>query len=296
MLMSCIQHLQEGLSEGCLTRSLPLTASGGRNSDTIRTTPGDNEYELFGRGSTSTTTSSIGTVIFRPEASATVPERRKSAPPEPPPRNRDTVVVGAPPSPEEKESKNHEPLSASASGHTGTESHQRGDGTESEAESGERIRQVTQIGRVPALCVVTPPPSDDESIRSASVLESHIQMAFLQHVAGDGSAHPPRPPPPRVNLMDCPPGSSITAESNQIVIKASVVKSTPESGGLVSLDTLPAFQSTTAPLNGHADEFRSASSAESSRSSSLERKRRQGARVTLDADGKVVSLRVLFMQ
>ena len=78
---------------------------------------------------------------------------------------------------------------------------------ESEAESGE-FRAVTRItaSRIPALCVVTPPPSDDESLRcasaSANLLESHIQVrppVFLFIARLCGTANSDYLPLPRIN-------------------------------------------------------------------------------------------------
>ena len=117
-----------------------------------------------------------------------------------------------------------------------------GGGGESETEwssNRERIRLKTQMSasRIPALCVVTPPPSDDESVRSASALEAHIQSAFLQHVCGDGASassslgsgcgaertSTQQSVTPRVDLTECL-AAPTAATDTPIVIKASVVK------------------------------------------------------------------------
>lgn len=148
-----------------------------------------------------------------------------------------------------------------------------------EEASRERIRAKTQIERIPAMCVVTPSitplPSDED--HSPLSLESHIQSTFLQHMAGGDIRQ--SNPVVRVNVADLPtlPASTET----QIVIKASVVKC-PVDQELVALNQLP-----TADNEPSAQPFSSAGSSESSRSSSLERKKR-GARVTLDSEGKVV--------
>jgi hypothetical protein len=142
------------------------------------------------------------------------------------------------------------------------------------------------------MCVITPSitplPSDDDAMlndpfgrNSGISLESHIQSAFLQQVA----ATEVRPSPVsrnRVNVADLPAAIPASTESTAIVIKASVVKC-PVDQELVALNQLPAADSD----NLNAQPFSSAGSSESSRSSSLERKKR-GARVTLDSDGKVV--------
>ena len=297
----------------------------------------ENEYELFGRGSTSTTTSSAGTVIYRESAAAAVAvvavvvEKRKksSTPPEPPPRNRDSVltVINLHDTALDDEKKVATTTTVTADNGllSAAESNEieaalndlRSSGSdrtidvtepESETESDERFKHKTQISAVPSMCVVTPPPSDDESVRSSTStsvsLESHIQAAFLQHVVAVPSTVPtPKPQQqqqqqqttaPRVNLMDCPP-QAIHCDA-QIVIKASVVKGGVNGmlhaeGGLVSLNELPPSLEPNVGGGGgnsNGNETAASSSCESSRSSSLERKRRQGARVTLDSQGKVV--------
>ena len=265
----------------------------------------ENEYELFGKGSTlsNTTTSSAGTVIFRPDGAASnnsigSRKKRNSQPPEPPPRNgsnrnstASTTVsvdsVEASRKPDgvensrqltEKESKE---IADALKQLRNEEADTSVKSEASEEASRERIRAKTQIERIPAMCVVTPSitplPSDDdhEGLRSPISLESHIQSAFLQHVAGGDV----RQSVTRVNVADLP--SPPTSTETPIVIKASVVKC-PADQELVALNQLPATDNepTTQP-------FSSAGSSESSRSSSLERKKR-GARVTLDSDGKVV--------
>ena len=110
------------------------------------------------------------------------------------------------------------------------------------------------------MCVVTPSHSDDESVRSSTSGASkadHIQ---------------------RVNVAELP-AVRTAPEDTPIVIKAAVVK-TP-SDGLVALNQLPSSGGET------AGPFSASGSESSSRSSSLERKKK-GARVTLDADGRVV--------
>ena len=151
-------------------------------------------------------------------------------------------------------------------------------------ESRERIRMKTQIERIPAMCVVTPPPSDDESIRSSTSgasapppnsksIETQIQSAFIQQQQQMASSL-------RINVAELPIVPA--PEETPIVIKAAVVK-TP-SDGLVALNQLQLPEENSGNL---AQQHQPFSSNESSRSSSLERKRK-GARVTLDADGKVV--------
>lgn len=269
------------------------------------TTITENEYELFGKGSTlsNTTTSSAGTVIFRPDGTNGTATRKKrnSQPPEPPPRNgsnRNSTTSATVSLESVDSSSTRKPERVEKSRQlTETESKEIADALKqlrcedsdttgkseaSEEASRERIRAKTQIERIPAMCVVTPSvtplPSDDdhEALRSpVSSLQSHIQSAFLQHVANADV----RPAVPRVNVADlpAPPPSTETP----IVIKASVVKC-PADQELVALSQLPTADAETTP-----QPFSSAGSSESSRSSSLERKKR-GARVTLDSEGKVV--------
>lgn len=267
----------------------------------------ENEYELFGKGSTlsSATTSSAGTVIFRPDGvnsnSAASRKKRNSQPPEPPPRNgssssssnRNSVDSGKIRKlPEE----NLRQLV------TETESKEIADALKQlrnnevdalNSPEAEPMRaNLTQIERIPAMCVVTPSitplPSDEDfqdvaatARNGGASLESHIQSAFLQQVAAS-DVRPSAASRTRVNVADLPAAIAASAESTPIVIKASVVKC-PTDQELVALSQLPAADSETLSLQP----FSSAGSSESSRSSSLERKKR-GARVTLDSDGKVV--------
>ena len=226
----------------------------------------ENEYELFGKGST-TTTSSAGTVIYRPEAAVVVQQQKKGRriAPDPPPRA--TSVAESKEIREALDQLNNPPRPESC--------------------NAQRIRAKTQIVTLPAMCVVTPPPSDDESIRSNG--------------GGGGGA--------RVNVNEFQSiSAAATAEAHPIVIRAQVVKSPSIiNQGLVALsqltlddhrmrDNAPPDAADTASIVAS-----SASSRSSSRSNSLERnsnnkrasgggvgERRQGARVTLDADGKVV--------
>lgn len=265
----------------------------------------ENEYELFGKGSTlsSTTTSSAGTVIFRSTESrgsvASVAKKRNSRPPEPPPRNGsnrsstatiasvDAQDAGSKQKPEADPSRELTEAETKEIAEALEQLRRSSDATDGKPEApeeaekaSERILAKSQIERIPSMCAITPSPlpSDDDHERfaasgvSSPTLESHIQAAFLQHVAGS-----PVKVQPRVNVAELPalPASTGT----QIVIKASVVKC-PADQELVALTQLPENDAANRP-------FSSAGSAESSRSSSLERKKR-GARVTLDSNGKVV--------
>lgn len=263
----------------------------------------ENEYELFGKGSTlsSATTSSAGTVIFRPEGvnnnnTAGSRKKRNSQPPEPPPRNGSRSNRNSVDSGKIRKQLPEENLRQLV---TETESKEIADALKQlrNAESDSLIppeadcirANLTQIERIPAMCVITPSitplPSDDDyhdtsgtGRNSRTSLESHIQSAFLQHVAATDIRPANKT---RVNIADLPARLSVSAESTPIVIKASIVKC-PADQELVALTQLPADSE-----NSAVQPFSSAGSSESSRSSSLERKKR-GARVTLDSDGKVV--------
>lgn len=180
----------------------------------------ENDYELYGKGST-TTTSSAGTVIYRNgtgDMTAAASERRRSAPPEPPPRTC-TATTNA------SNAASASPLPASLSASEskeicdalnqlrmgaddGTDSAEgapeAAEAPESETDSccrQERIRVKTEMSasRIPAMCVVTPPPSDDET---------------ANHPAGSGA---------RVDLSQAFDPATIYGDAH-IVIKASVGK------------------------------------------------------------------------
>lgn len=267
----------------------------------------ENEYELFGKGSTlsNTTTSSAGTVIFRPDGATNSnsigsQKKRNSQPPEPPPRNGSNrnSTTSTTVSLDSAEG-NRKPEGVDNSRQlTEKESKEIADALKqlrnedadtsvkseaSEEASRERIRAKTQIERLPSMCVVTPSitplPSDDdhEGLRSPISLESHIQSTFLQHVAGSDV----RLSAPRVNVANLPTPPAFT--ETPIVIKASIVKCPAADQELVALNQLVTADNNEPTVQP----FSSAGSSESSRSSSLERKKR-GARVTLDSDGKVV--------
>ena len=287
--------------------------SGGLSSQPFPAATPENEYELFGKGSTlsSATTSSAGTVIFRPDGvgnnsnNNTVGSRKKrnSQPPEPPPRNGSSSNRNSVDS-EKLRKQNPEEKKSLSQLVTETESKEIADALKQlrNNESGNEIAgspesecmraNLTQIERIPAMCVITPSitplPSDDDAMlndpsgrNSGVTLESHIQSAFLQQVAAT-EARPSPVSRTRVNVADLPAAIPASTESTPIVIKASVVKC-PVDQELVALNQLP----TADPDTLNAQPFSSAGSSESSRSSSLERKKR-GARVTLDSDGKVV--------
>lgn len=265
----------------------------------------ENEYELFGKGSTlsSATTSSAGTVIFRPEGvnnnnTAGSRKKRNSQPPEPPPRNgssgnRNSVDSGQIRKRKQLPEENLLQLVTETESKEIADAFKQLRNRESDSSippEADCIRaNLTQIERIPTMCVITPSitplPSDDDyhdtsgtGRNSRTSLECHIQTAFLQHVAVTDTRPVNKT---RVNMADLPATLVVSAASTPIVIKASIVKS-PADQELVALTQLP-----TDSENSAVQPFSFAGSSESSRSSSLERKKR-GARVTLDADGKVV--------
>ncbi|XP_054002056.1 mucin-4 isoform X1 [Hylaeus anthracinus] len=141
----------------------PLTKSNDISSDP--TSPiVENEYELFGRGSTSTTTSSAGTVCTALMA------------PPPPERKSSLTVVAmvhgqnqtGGESPDSGHNTSSSPVeSASSPACTGRSCSEFEYSESSDLEGCERIERIrskTAINssRIPSMCVITPPGSDDE--------------------------------------------------------------------------------------------------------------------------------------
>ncbi|XP_029035050.2 serine-rich adhesin for platelets isoform X2 [Osmia bicornis bicornis] len=141
----------------------PLTKSNDVSSDP--TSPiVENEYELFGRGSTSTTTSSAGTVCTA-----------LMAPPPPERKSSLTVVamVHGPnqnggESPDSGHNTSSSPVeSASSPACTGRSCSEFEYSESSDLEGCERIERIRSktainTSRIPSMCVITPPGSDDE--------------------------------------------------------------------------------------------------------------------------------------
>lgn len=159
----------------------------------------ENEYELFGKGSTSTTTSSAGTVCTTLRASEsnrsliigpTVPERKSSlsknacSPPSSlerdcssdktgtvkrsPATGNKTVIHNGDVSPDSGHNTSSSPIE-SINSPNGVRSGSEFEFSESSDMEGperiERIREKTAINssRIPSMCAITPPVSDDES-------------------------------------------------------------------------------------------------------------------------------------
>ncbi|XP_024944911.1 mucin-4 isoform X3 [Cephus cinctus] len=146
----------------------PLTKSNDLGSDP--TSPiVENEYELFGRGSTSTTTSSAGTVCTA-----------LMAPPPPERKSSLTVVAmvhgqnqNGGESPDSGHNTSSSPVeSASSPACTGRSCSEFEYSESSDLEGCERIERIRSktainTSRIPSMCVITPPASDDENAKDA---------------------------------------------------------------------------------------------------------------------------------
>ncbi|XP_029175749.1 uncharacterized protein LOC114944137 isoform X2 [Nylanderia fulva] len=168
-------HMDSGLKtlreEEPLPQS-PLTKSNDIGSDP--TSPiVENEYELFGRGSTSTTTSSAGTVCTA-----------LMAPPPPERKSSLTVVAmvhgqnqNGGESPDSGHNTSSSPVeSASSPACTGRSCSEFEYSESSDLEGCERIERIRSktaitTSRIPSMCVITPPVSDDEHARETEQCE-----------------------------------------------------------------------------------------------------------------------------
>ncbi|XP_019697098.1 uncharacterized protein LOC105183292 isoform X2 [Harpegnathos saltator] len=150
----------------------PLTKSNDVGSDPTSPVV-ENEYELFGRGSTSTTTSSAGTVCTA-----------LMAPPPPERKSSLTVVAmvhgqnqNGGESPDSGHNTSSSPVeSASSPACTGRSCSEFEYSESSDLEGCERIERIrskTAItsSRIPSMCVITPPGSDDEHVRETEQSE-----------------------------------------------------------------------------------------------------------------------------
>ncbi|XP_018318214.1 uncharacterized protein gukh [Mycetomoellerius zeteki] len=148
----------------------PLTKTNDVGSDP--TSPiMENEYELFGRGSTSTTTSSAGTVCTA-----------LMAPPPPERKSSLTVVAmvhgqNGGESPDSGHNTSSSPVeSASSPACTGRSCSEFEYSESSDLEGCERIERIRSktaitTSRIPSMCVITPPVSDDEHARETDQSE-----------------------------------------------------------------------------------------------------------------------------
>ncbi|XP_076758860.1 NHS actin remodeling regulator GUK-holder [Xylocopa sonorina] len=162
-------HMDSGLKT--LREEDPVPQSPLMKSNDISSDPTspvvENEYELFGRGSTSTTTSSAGTVCTA-----------LMAPPPPERKSSLTVVamVHGPnqnggESPDSGHNTSSSPVeSASSPACTGRSCSEFEYSESSDLEGCERIERIRSktainTSRIPSMCVITPPGSDDEHAR-----------------------------------------------------------------------------------------------------------------------------------
>ncbi|XP_015114153.1 uncharacterized protein LOC107039173 [Diachasma alloeum] len=160
-------HMDSGLKtlrEEETVPQTPLTKSNEVSPDSVSPLV-ENEYELFGRGSTSTTTSSAGTVCTT-----------LLAPPPPERKSSLTVVAmvhgqnkNGGESPDSGHNTSSSPVESASSPACTARSCSELEYSESSDLEGceriERIRSKTAINtsRIPSMCVITPPGSDDEN-------------------------------------------------------------------------------------------------------------------------------------
>lgn len=215
-------HMDSGLKtlkeEDVPISPLHCTTAFSNSSSNNTVLTAENEYELFGKGSTSTTTSSAGTVCTALRASESsrslvigpaVPERKSSLSKQSnkdssspqsslerdcssektgtvkrsPSSNKATVVAvihkqsNGDVSPDSGHNTSSSPIE-SINSPSGVRSGSEFEFSESSDMEGadriERIRVKTTINssRIPSMCVITPPVSDDESVKSANYFDS----------------------------------------------------------------------------------------------------------------------------
>ncbi|XP_070151766.1 serine-rich adhesin for platelets [Polyergus mexicanus] len=168
-------HMDSGLKT--LREEEPVPQSPLIKSNDISSDPTspvvENEYELFGRGSTSTTTSSAGTVCTA-----------LMAPPPPERKSSLTVVAmvhgqnqNGGESPDSGHNTSSSPVeSASSPACTGRSCSEFEYSESSDLEGCERIERIRSktaitTSRIPSMCVITPPVSDDEHARETDQCE-----------------------------------------------------------------------------------------------------------------------------
>ncbi|KAK2585350.1 hypothetical protein KPH14_010030 [Odynerus spinipes] len=149
----------------------------------------ENEYELFGRGSTSTTTSSAGTVCTA-----------LLAPPPPERKSSLTVVAmvhgqnqNGGESPDSGHNTSSSPVeSASSPACTGRSCSEFEYSESSDLEGCERIERIRSktainTSRIPSMCVITPPCSDDEHSKEVEQTEKKHEVRKKSDVQAAGS-------------------------------------------------------------------------------------------------------------
>ncbi|XP_044756787.1 uncharacterized protein LOC123315236 [Coccinella septempunctata] len=202
-------HMDSGLKT-LKEEDLPATPLHSSNTLDTPSTSAENEYELFGKGSTSTTTSSAGTVCTTLKASESsrslalgpaVPERKSSLSNRSPggslERDESSEKTGtvkrSPATMKASEDKRSDGGVSPDSGHNTSSSPIESTSSPNGVRSGsefefsessdmegperiERIRVKTTINssRIPSMCVITPSPSDDESSQSSSSSNKNV--------------------------------------------------------------------------------------------------------------------------
>nr|XP_031831305.1 uncharacterized protein LOC116426463 isoform X2 [Nomia melanderi] len=325
----------------------PLTKSNDVSSDTTSPTV-ENEYELFGRGSTSTTTSSAGTVCTA-----------LLAPPPPERKSSLTVVAmvhgqnqNGGESPDSGHNTSSSPVeSASSPACTGRSCSEFEYSESSDLEGCERVERIRSktainTSRIPSMCVITPPGSDDELTRESEqtskknenrkpdiqsegsvLMSATVGTSKMEVINGqDKNLYAtvqmlPSPANDKVTTGQTSSNNKISPLSGVLgklrgvlpgrkhVSKSSTAQEqgNADSGDYVTIadvrnnndkrqesgatsDTVPAWSPV---MYANSDIFKrdaeyvSLSELPKKPASSLERKR-QGARVTLDSEGKVV--------
>lgn len=320
-------HVDSGLKtlkeEDISLPSTPLQVTSAFQSPD-RNLSAENEYELFGKGSTSTTTSSAGTVCTTLMASGSqrsllnvpaVPERKSSLTKIDTgtiKRNKATVVAMVHKtkgdiSPDSGHNTSSSPIE-SISSPNGQRSCSEFEFSESSDLEGvdriERIRIKTTINssRIPSMCVITPPHSDDESIKSMQRYEIHSKHD-KQPLETDIDADLP----PKMQLVNINPTTgyamveatkklqplNILGKLRSLAQRKTPPKEIPEdiydtAGEYVTIaDVRNNNKTGYCPTSIPDTEYVSLNELPID-NNSLERKRRQGARVTLDSEGKVI--------
>ncbi|XP_071055598.1 uncharacterized protein [Onthophagus taurus] len=379
-------HVDSGLKtlreeDGPQTPIHSTTVFTNSSSNTILSA--ENEYELFGKGSTSTTTSSAGTVCTTLRAADSdrsllnvgpaVPERKsslnqknlKSSPESSLERDYSEKTGTVKRSPHQKNSStvalihksqgdvspdsghNSSPIESanSPNGARSCSEFEFSETSDVEGERVERIRVKTTINssRIPSMCAITPPISDDESVKNFDTIQEKINNKIIEtnldHL--DIVKETNLMKNTKIQLINVNPQSGYatieTIQSNE----SKGFRSASPSGGTViikdikpaNLQSQPIFKSTLLPLNNMIGKIKTnwnnikkqnqaepdyVTIAEKNNNdmdqnlkavlsgkiketeyvslnelpidsdlNSLERKRK-GARVTLNADGKVV--------
>ncbi|KAG7208230.1 hypothetical protein KM043_016577 [Ampulex compressa] len=338
-------HMDSGLKtlreEETVPQS-PLTKSNDVSSDPTSPVV-ENEYELFGRGSTSTTTSSAGTVCTA-----------LMAPPPPERKSSLTVVAmvhgqnqNGGESPDSGHNTSSSPVeSASSPACTGRSCSEFEYSESSDLEGCERIERIRtktaiNTSRIPSMCVITPPGSDDEHAREVDqaekkgegrkaelpsggsvLMSATVGTSKMEVINGQDKnlyatvqvLPSPTHEKPAPSSMKVSPLSGVLGKLRGVLpgrkhVPKNAVQDLPnvDSGDYVTIADVrnnndkrqdSASSSSTTPVHSpvtyaNSDVFKkdaeyvSLTELPKKPDSSLERKR-QGARVTLDSEGKVV--------